>query len=455
MFHEEKSRPWAAYIGLVLIVIHLLCMLGLAEGWLPPSLLSPIMPVGIVGCVLALPLVIGPLMRGVAFLLRRPLGLEGALAMRQLQRRPVRVSLTVGILAIALFVGIGVGHALLASVRDTRDWTGQVIAADFYVRGTQPDGAYAITMTALPEKLEADIAQIDSVERVDKLDWILSRAQGERVVVIACTFPPGRPPAMQLTGGDPQAILRHLTQGQVVIGTGLAQRLRLGVGDSITMETRAGPRSLRIAGLANEYTIQGLAVIMEWHAAQELFRAGGVHVFIVKAKDGLVSRAASQLKAFCNEHHLLLQSGPELRDYIDQAVGRFTSLVWALLAMVFIVASLAIVNTLTMNVLEQTRELGVLRAIGLRRVQIRKLIVSQALAVGLISLMPGIVVGVVLAYLFNLLSHLLLAHAVPFRIELGLIAGCSLFAVGVAAIAALVPARRAARLQVVEALQYE
>jgi putative ABC transport system permease protein len=241
----------------------------------------------------------------------------------------------------------------------------------------------------------------------------------------------------------------------VVIGTALAQRLRRGVADTITMETRAGPRALRIAGMANEYTIQGLAIIMEWHAAQQLFQTPGVHVFIVKAKDGQVSTLASQLKTFCYGRHLLLQTGPELRNYIDEAVGRFAGLVWALMAMVFIVASLAIVNTLTMNVLEQTRELGVLRAVGLKRGQIRKLVLSQALAVGLISLAPGIVVGVILAYLFNLLSHLLLAHAVSFRIELGLIAVCSAAAVAVAVLAALLPAARAERLQVVRALQYE
>ena len=454
VFHEEP-RPWIAYGGLALIVIHLLCMLGLGQHWLPPLLFAPIMPIGIVGCVLSLSLVLGPLMRGVGFLVTGLLGLEGKLAMRQLQRRRTRVSLTVGILAIALFVGIGVGHALLASVRDTRDWTGQVVAADFYIRGTQPDGAYAITMTALPENLEGEIARASGVERVDKLSWILASAQGKRIVVIACTFPPGRPPAIQLAGGDPRTIMRHLEDGEVVIGTALAHGLRLGVGDTITMDTRAGPRPLRITGMANEYTIQGLAVIMDWHAAQQLFQTAGAHVFIVNAKDGQISPLAAHLKAFCEERHLLLQTGPELRDYVDQAVGRFAGLVWSLMAMVFIVASLAIINTLTMNVLEQTRELGILRAVGLKRRQIRKLVLSQALAVGLISLAPGIVVGVVLAYLFNLLSHLLLAHAVAFRIELGLIAACSVFAVAVAVIAALLPARRAARLQVVEALQYE
>jgi putative ABC transport system permease protein len=69
----EEPRSWAAYGGLGLIAVHLLCMLGLGQGWLSPLLFAPIMPIGIVGCVLSLPLVIGPLMHGVGFLMQRPL----------------------------------------------------------------------------------------------------------------------------------------------------------------------------------------------------------------------------------------------------------------------------------------------------------------------------------------------------------------------------------------------
>src|SRR4029078_2904215 len=107
--------------------------------------LALVMPFGITGCVLANPLAIGPLLRWAAFCLKPALGLEGRLAVLHLQRRPARTGLTVGILSIAIFIGIGVGHALLASIRDAREWTDQVAAADFYLRGTMPDAAYTIT----------------------------------------------------------------------------------------------------------------------------------------------------------------------------------------------------------------------------------------------------------------------------------------------------------------------
>jgi len=122
---------------------------------------------------------------------------------------------------------------------------------------------------------------------------------------------------------------------------------------------------------------------------------------------------------------------------------------------VFVVAALAIVNTLTMNVLEQTRELGILRAVGLQRRQLRKLVLAQALTLAVISLVPGTVIGLILAYLFNQLSHDVLSHAVAFRVDFAFVAGCLAVATAVTLLAALLPARRAARLQVVQALQYE
>jgi putative ABC transport system permease protein len=453
--HNEQQRRWPALLGLALIASQLLGALGIGQGWLAPTLLAPLMPLGFVGFVLMMPMLILPLMGWARLVLERCLGFEGRLAMRQLERRPVRTSLTVGILSIAMVVGISVGHGLLASVGDTRDWARRVARADFYVRGTMPDGAYAITMAVLPEKLEADFVRLDGVDRVDKLNWVLARAHGERVVILACSMASDRSLSMDLKHGDPSVVLRKLLQGEVVLGTALAHKLGLGIGDEIEMETRFGPRPLRIAGTANDYTIDGMAVYLEWHAAQRLFAVEGVHVFMISAPESKAPILAGQLKAFCAERQLLLHSQAELHSYIDRAVLGVVGLVWALLAMVFVVAALGMVNTLTMNVLEQTRELGMLRAVGLQRRQLRKLVLAQAAAVALLSVIPSTIAGLALAYVINMLSDALLAHTVAFRIDAGLLGGCLGTGIVITLLAALLPARRAARLQPVRALQYE
>lgn len=451
--HPDEPRRWPAYVGLVLVGVNILCVAGLVRGWLPSSLLVPIMPAGIVGCVLSIPLVIRPLLRLAAFVLERPLGLEGRLAIRQLGRRQTRTSLTVGILSIASFVSIGVGHAVVGSVRDTRDWSLRVAFADYCVCGSIPGGA--LSAIALPAELEQDLAQIEGVDRVDKLNWILTRAHGQRIVVRAYTVRPDRPPTLDMAQGDPADAVRGLAQGEAVVGAPLAEKLGIGVGDEIVLDTRNGPQSLRIAGTANEHTANSMALHLEWETAKRMFEFEGVHLFDVTAERGKVAAVGEHLRTFCSDRHLVVQSRAEMRNFIDEAVTRITGLVWALLALVFVVAALAVMNTLTMNVMEQTRELGILRAIGLRRRRIRRLVLAHALIIALVSGGPGIVIGLSLAYMLNRVSHELLNQAVAFRIDFVLVGGCLVFAAVITVVAALLPAERAARLQVVQALQEE
>ena len=98
---------------------------------------------------------------------------------------------------------------------------------------------------------------------------------------------------------------------------------------------------------------------------------------------------------------------------------------WMLIALLFVVASLGIVNTLTMNIHEQTRELGVLRAIGMRRAQVRRGVVAQALALGVLSVLPGVVVGVAMSYIMNLATRPLIGHVIAFRVSPGFVAACA------------------------------
>src|SRR5205823_6534000 len=190
----------------------------------PPSLLAPVMALGSVGCVLAIPLVIGPLLTFVGRLLRTSLGLEGGLAVRQLQRQRTRTNLTVGILSIAIFITIGLGNGIQANVEDIRSWTRKVVAADYFVRGAQPDAAYAITAASLPESVGEELASLPGVEHVDKLSWILARAQGRHVVVLAYSFAPNPPLSLDLVQGEEQAVLSGLMRGETVLGTALASK---------------------------------------------------------------------------------------------------------------------------------------------------------------------------------------------------------------------------------------
>jgi putative ABC transport system permease protein len=197
-----------------------------------------------------------------------------------------------------------------------------------------------------------------------------------------------------------------------------------------------------------------LALYLEWETARRLLDVPGAHVFLVSARKERTSELGVALREFCQRHRLMLQSNADLRDLIDSMVGRVTGVLWGLMALAFAVASLGIVNTLTMNVHDQTREFGVLRALGLKRRQVGKVVLTQAVLLACISLLPGSLVGVALAYAIHRSSASWAGPLSAFQIDGLLVLGSCVLAVVMAVLAACIPARRAVGLMVAQALHH-
>jgi putative ABC transport system permease protein len=164
---------------------------------------------------------------------------------------------------------------------------------------------------------------------------------------------------------------------------------------------------------------------------------------------------AARLKPICDQNGLMLHPFADLRRHVDELTAGVIASLWGLLALGLIVGAFGIANTLTMNVLEQTRELALLRVVAMTRRQVRKTILSQAAIIGLIGLLLGIAGGVCGAYVINLASVPLMGYAPAFALHPSLMAVC--FGLGLVVIlaAAWLPAERAARLNLLIALQYE
>jgi putative ABC transport system permease protein len=408
----------------------------------------------LVGFVLVVPLFLPGLLRALRPLLARWRSAEGRMAFRRLDRRRVRTALTVGVLFMAVAVGIGVGNSILSSVRDVGDWYERTLTADFYVRAAMPDTGTATT-AQVPETVGEALARIDGVRHVSRLRFLPARTQGHPIMVLALDFHPSMPLSLDVASGDRAAVLRGLVAGDVVLATVLARRFGLGVGDSIALETPSGARPFRVAGTVTEYTVGGAVVYMDYEAARRALGFTGVDVYLVRARPETRERVGAETAAVAAANACIFQTNADLRVAVDRMMDGVVGLLWALLALVFFVAALGVVNTMTMSVLEQTRELGVLRSVGLTRGQALRLVLAEAASLGFLSVVPGAVGGLLMALLFGLAQYPLTGHPVDVAIDGTLVAGCLLVAVLTAVAAALPAALRAARLRVVEALQYE
>jgi putative ABC transport system permease protein len=460
---DEHERRWTVKLGLAMITSTFLILIAMLAGWLAPATITLIVPPSmalfLIGAVLALPLVITPLLNVAGRIFEPLLGIEAVLARRQLERHRPRTSLTVGVLVIAMVITVGMGNSLLNNVHDVGDWQKRTVTVDFLVRSVLPDTGLMIA-AAMPDHLRDDVAALPGIQRVDRLAFVPAKAQDRQsndrqVLVLAKTLQPNDPITFDLSSGDPAQIVERLRQGEVVIGTVLAGKLQLQAGDTITLNTKTGEQMLKIAGTSDEYTAGGMAIYMDWNYADERLGVAGADVLMITAEKGRFAEAKTALDQFCRERHLMLQTQEDFGTFLDHMVQQVTGFLWMLMALAFVVASLGIVNTLTMNVLEQTRELGVLRAVAMQRRQIRKLILAQAGALGLVAVIPGVVVGIFLATMISLATFSVSGHAVGFAIDVLFVAQTAIAGFGISLLAALLPAERAARLEIVRALQYE
>ncbi|MGC4003867.1 MAG: FtsX-like permease family protein [Pirellulales bacterium] len=136
---------------------------------------------------------------------------------------------------------------------------------------------------------------------------------------------------------------------------------------------------------------------------------------------------------------------------LNGIVGAF----WALLGIGFVVAGLGIINTLSMNVMEQTRDIGLLRIVGMTRSQVKKFILIQATLISGVGIGLGCLSGVVTAYIMQRCSEPILGYSVDFVLHPGLLFGCCGVGVLIGVLAAYSPAKRAVGLQLNDALTYE
>jgi putative ABC transport system permease protein len=147
-----------------------------------------------------------------------------------------------------------------------------------------------------------------------------------------------------------------------------------------------------------------------------------------------------------------VQTRDEFKSNFEAPINKLLNLLYALLALSVIVSLVGIINTLVLTVFERTRELGMLRAVGMTRRQVRMMIRYESIVTSLMGAALGLAVGLFLA---ALITHALSSSGIVFAIPWLQIVYFVLAAILVGVLAAIIPARRAARLNVLQALQYE
>jgi putative ABC transport system permease protein len=405
------------------------------------------------GVLLAVALLVPLVLPGLARVAGTPFivvsRLEERLARASVLRDRGRAALTVGALTVGLAMVVALGGVGQHARAAAGAWIADVVPGDLIVTSIFP--------RRLDEGLDETLGSLAGVRSVSPIATFDLAVDGRRVDGVAMNgaqlADDGR---LQLVDGDRVAALAALDAGgSVIVPSGVAARDGIGLGSRLTVAAVDGSAmSLRVAGIASRTLPgpSGESLLVGWADADRL-GIEGADAFAVRFVDeaSAVDRAALADAA----RTLALDPVPldRIRGAIGEALDRVFGLFDALSLVAVVVASLGIVNTLTMNVLERVREIGVLRAAGMTRRQVWRSVVVEAGITGLVGAICGVASGLAVGSLMIALSggRWDPAGAVPW------LAVGAAFVLGVvlAMLAAAYPARLASGISIVRAVGYE
>jgi putative ABC transport system permease protein len=399
-----------------------------------------------VGVAVFSPRIARPLASGLGWPAARFLGASGRLARENAMRNPGRTATTAAALmigvALVTFVAV-LGQGLKSSFNDSLDTQ---LAANYVV--TAQDG-----FTPFPPESAAALAKAPGVEAVTSIESDQVKAFGKKDSIDGI-----QPDSVdQLInyewepGSTGQALHSLAGDGAIVTKT-YAKDHSLKVGSRIEVLTPAGDRkTLVVRGVQRppEFDPLDLGKIqIAQEAYDQLFTNHRVR-YVFANSTGSKDELKAALEPFPDAK---LQTRGEFKDEVGKQINQFLSLLYVLLALSVIVSLFGIVNTLVLSVFERTREIGMLRAVGMTRRQVRRMIRQEAIVTALIGAVLGMVIGV---FLSALVTQALSKDGLSFSLPVGSLIAFFVVAILAGMLAAILPARRASRLNVLQALQYE
>ena len=392
--------------------------------------------------------VCGPLLaRGMARLADRgPRGGGWRLAARNIARAPQRAAAT----ALALTIGLTVVSAVAVTAASTK-----ASVADIVSDGNRSD--LILKAQGQGQGLSPAVADVlrstDGVGTVVEMRFTGARVQGDSTYLAGVARDGITDVAdLGVTAGD----LADFGAGTMLLGTKQARSLGVRPGDDVTVTfPETGKRSFRVAATFDRDSLIGSSYVvsLDDYAANVTSKLD-MAIMVRDAAGSTPATVKHDVKAALGDYpNVDVKDGAELTKESQANIDKLLGLVTALLLLAVIVAILGIVNTLVLSVVERTRELGLMRAVGATRRQVRTVVRRESVLMSLLGALAGIglgtVAGVALSRAMTGQGVSTVSVPVPTLVVYVLVAAV----VGV--LAAIGPARRASRVDVLRAITVE
>jgi putative ABC transport system permease protein len=376
-------------------------------------------------------------------------GAAGKLASGNSARNPSRTAATAAALMIGIALVTFVAVLAAGMKASNRDAIEEQVLADYVI--TAQDGFSPFVAAAGDAARGADDAEVVANVRSDlgKVGDASTYITGIDPRTILETY------RFDWKEGD-DTVVRNLGPNDAIVDAKFAEDHDVAVGDTISILTPSGESIDQVVrGLYEPppfYPLLGGVSVTTQTFDSYYQRPRNQFTFVNVSSDPSAATTQSLEAAVAEFPDAKVQTREAWIDQQDEDFNQFLTMLYVLLALSVIVSIFGMVNTLILSVFERTRELGMLRAVGMTRRQARRMVRHESVITALIGAALGLPLGIFLA---ALVTQALQEFDLRFQIPWGQLVFFAIIAVIVGILAAIMPARRAAKLNVLRALQYE
>jgi putative ABC transport system permease protein len=408
------------------------------------------------GATLTIPITVGIWERLARPVLALLYGSSGQIGSRNVQRSKLRTTLTVAALMIGVAM-ILITRGMTDSFRfDLENWIDAYIGGDLIISSAVP----------MRSVVWRQIKAVDGVEeatpvRYFPVKWDRSDGTNEDLTFMAVdpsTYLDVTSFVFSDSQQDIQSTIQRFEEGETVfVSSVLAEKHGFTQGDKITLRTRIGPREFQVAGVVVDFFNQGLVIQGNWQDMRRYFKINDADMILVKANpNSSFSIVQERIEdTLAQRYNFSVASNQLLIGRAMNLLRQTYSLFDVLALIALLVAGMGVINTLTMNVIERTQEIGMLRSIGLTRGQVLTMILAEAGLMGLIGGFLGLAFGILLTRIFLFAMTAMSGYKVTYVMPLIAILAGVLISLVISQLAAIFPARRASGIRILEAIHYE